>query len=132
MNRLSKNDIAKKVRLQKELEKARDKLEAVLNDLADQWDDLFAPIEEAVAAYNEVLATCREFTEDVHASMRDYFDSKSERWQESNVGEAYTDWMEQWEVSGIDYVEFEIPERPSPEQLDFAHVEHLEELPEEP
>ena len=72
----------------KKLTQAQAKLKAELVDRIDRLQsDLNAAIEEAEA-----------FREEVHDAQEEYYDERSEKWQEGASGEAYKEWMDEWEV----------------------------------
>jgi hypothetical protein len=54
-------------------------------------------IEEALAAYEELREEAQEFVDNCASDMSDYYDERSEEWQEGDVGSTYSEWMEQWQ-----------------------------------
>jgi seryl-tRNA synthetase len=78
-----------------------------------QLNDLGRKVQEAANAYNEVmeemntaLENVREWRDDVVGSLEDYIDNKSDKWQESDKGLAWTDLKNEWEGAELD--EFEL------------------------
>ena len=65
---------------------------AAAGDVA--WAAAWAAVEAAVAAYNAALAEASEFAQEVSGRIGDDIDEKSEKWQESEKGEAAGAWRE--------------------------------------
>lgn len=72
MKKLTKEQLKKKTALFEELEKARDQ-------------------------FNVMLEEANEFRQEMNDLMQEYFDEKSEKWQEGDAGSTYQDWMGEWE-----------------------------------
>ena len=108
--RLSKADAKRKAEL---VEKFREATSNVEDALSAVNDEIAAVVNQRlagpVAKYNAVLAEVQSFTETVGADFRDEFDSKSERWQESDAGQAADGLADEWESveTGCD---LEVPE----------------------
>ena len=102
--------------LHAEMEKAQE-LVAEANEIAAA----------AIAAYNETLASVREFSEDIASRLREELEGKSERYQESDKGQAALEFVEAWEneqFDDIEWTDIDPPEQPDPDYRDT-----LENLP---
>lgn len=62
----------------------------------------FAEVEKAHGALCDALAVLRDFRDEVAAETRDYYDDKSERWQQSDAGSEYEAWVDAWECADLD------------------------------
>lgn len=62
----------------------------------------FSEVEKAHGALCDAVATLRDFRDEVAAEMRDYYDDKSERWQQSDAGADYETWVDAWECADLD------------------------------
>lgn len=102
MVRLSKYEVEQKVNLVLKL-----------NDLASRTK---AFVEE----YNDIINSVNEFVEDIKQRQQDYFDDRSETWQESDRGCDYESWKDEWD-SFTELEEMECP--------DFDFIEEFENLP---
>jgi hypothetical protein len=71
--------------------------------------------------YNDVVENLNNFIEDQRSQMQNYFDGRSEKWQESDKGDAYQNWIDAWEIV-IDKVKY----------FDDVDILNEEELPDEP
>lgn len=86
----------------------------------------------AVAGYNEKIEDLKAMYLDLAQQGRDYFDDRSEKWQEGDAGQAYNEWLEQLENPEIESVEIDLPdelERPN-DLLNFDEIDWLP--PDEP
>jgi hypothetical protein len=62
--------------------------------------------EGAVMAYNGAVARAREWVQKTANGMRsEYDDSKTERWQDSQTGQAVSVWLDEWDNLDADLVE---------------------------
>ena len=78
----------------------QERLTAAHNELTDAiagfelaLEPLVTAVNAKVDAYNEALQDARGFLEDEANSAQEAFDEKSERWQESDKGQAVFEWM---------------------------------------
>ena len=111
-------------------------LEVAASVLHEEMEEVSRLINEAneiataaYAAYNETLANAREFAQDIASRLREELDARSEKWLESDKGQAATEMVERWEGEEFDDLEWEDidpPEQPDPEWRDT-----LENLPDE-
>jgi len=113
----------------------RDEIVAALTEKATVVEDAWArlteahdDLTEAIEAYNEALADAVGWRDDMAQEMQDYFDERSERWQEGEDGTAYGEWINEWQVADLE--ELVTPELP--DEPEFPHADTLEGLPEEP
>lgn len=90
--------------LSKEDSQRQDDLVRQLNEHAatirEQIDAVQAAIAElngAIAEYNGIVDDAVEFRDEIVAKMDDYMDERSEGWQTSESGEAYSSWKDDWE-----------------------------------
>ena len=111
-------------------------LEVAASVLHEEMEEVSRLINEAneiataaYAEYNETLANAREFAQDIASRLREELDARSEKWLESDKGQAATEMVERWESDEFDDLEWEDidpPEQPDPEWRDT-----LENLPDE-
>lgn len=62
----------------------------------------FDEVEKAHGALCDDLATLRDFRDELATEMREYYDDKSERWQQSDVGADYETWVDAWECADLE------------------------------
>lgn len=95
-----------------------------LREAEDEVNDAFDTLDSCVSEYNQKADEVNEFLREVEGDIDNYINEQSEQWQESERGEAYSSWLEEWALS-VDPIEVERPEIP-------IDVDTVEGLPEEP
>ena len=76
---------------------------ALIDKLTSATEALIASqTDEIVAAYNTTIAECEEFRSNVADRLRDEFDDKSEKWQESDAGSDADEFASTWEDLALD------------------------------
>jgi uncharacterized coiled-coil DUF342 family protein len=130
MKALSKKDAKRKAELVGEIQDKATELSTAVakfnEELAKLRDDLTATVND----YNEVVQTAEEFRADMLSQMQSYFDEKSERWQEGEAGQAYQQWINDWEGTPLTQIDLDLPDDIS-EPSDEASAE-LEGLADDP
>jgi uncharacterized coiled-coil DUF342 family protein len=129
MKRLTNEQIRKRDELISRLKKAYNNLEAEVDAYNKEVSDLRAKVESEVELLNEIIVETNEWIAEVAEQLQEYYDTRSEKWQVSDVGTEYADWVESFD-NEMDEVcvnfgeELESPWRDA--------VSFLEDLPEEP
>lgn len=90
------------------------------------WADTVA---DEISDYNTFVREAQEFIEEMRDEMQAYYDDRSEKWQESDTGTEYYDWIDAWET-GLDEIEDIQPEEI--DCPDFDAVETILNYPQEP
>jgi hypothetical protein len=132
MKRLSTEQEKTKRRLLAAALHQRDKLEQQVEAynaaVAAAWEKLAAAIEDVNAA----LAELNDFIGGVTGDMEAYADGRSERWQESDAGQNYLAWKDQWLAATLDDVDLDQPEDIDMPEVPIEQVEELPDAPDEP
>lgn len=126
--KLTKADMARRDDLINKLSELRDELEQRVEDVNDALDTAVEALRQGIVEYNELLEEARGFTADIVSQAQEDIADKSERWQESERGEAAQGWADEWENAY-----FEDVETPQIERIDLGALDHdgvLGELPE--
>lgn len=112
------DDIVAKLRAeQAEIDGALSEYEDAVTSGRDQ-------INEKIAAYNEKLTELREIVTEQVSAMDDYMGDKSEKWQDGERGQEYSEWKDTWDNAGasiddIEELQVEVPSEITwPEGLD--------------
>lgn len=94
------------------------KFETIKSDVETAREELRG----ATIAYNAALRVAHEFVEGVASAARERFDTRSERWQDSDKGQSAATWVEAWEsaASELENGELDEPEEGELEGLDIA------------
>lgn len=121
----SRDEIVSKLREQEE------RLDEVISEfnaaVEAKWDEIVAP---ALAKHKEALDEAREFCEQIAGDIQNFYDDKSEKWQEGDRGQAVEDMRSEWESVDLDEPTIEPPSEV--EKPWITHSASIEELPEEP
>jgi hypothetical protein len=93
--------------------------------LAQEW----AAVEKEAEALNAAVVDLNAFREEVTQGMEDFAGERSEKWQESEAGQNYAAWMEQWEGLRVEEVELE---RPADVDEPGVDLDGFDQLPDQP
>lgn len=127
--KLTKEETARRDEVTNAAGAARDALNAALDAYNERVAAAFAELKTAADAYNETCSSVRDFAEAVATRLRDDFDAKSERWQQSEKGQTVEAFVSAWEDFAAE--DFEPEEPLEVEGPDEELAEQLNKLPEE-
>ena len=119
MKSLSKATIAEKAGVSARLVAAAERLRSEIETYDAKVAALFDDVESARTAYNEAVDEANEWIAGVHSEMDGYASDRSEKWTESEVGEAFATWMGEYEL------ELEHAEISAPDSLDVPDLAEL-------
>jgi hypothetical protein len=125
--KLSKQDIQRRSSYVEDLEKAWGELGHAIGTYNEAVAKLREPVDQAAAKYNEVLGEAKAFVEDIASQADSDFDEKSEKWQESDKGEAAGEYRDAWQNIELDELTLDWPDAFGIQDPD--HVCELGELP---
>jgi oligoendopeptidase F len=107
----------------------RDDYETLINERFGHLEDRINNYNEAVISLRsahdecqEAIVKVREWVENIASDRRDKFDEKSEKWLESEAGDAASEWLEAWESFEIEDIELEIPSEIELPDLSFPEL----------
>src|SRR5262245_61417950 len=133
MRKLTKEAMAERDALQPKFDKAfealLDTVQAFNTLMEQQWET----VTQAVETYNAVVQEGREWVGEQTSDMEQFQLERSERWLESDAGQRYAAWIQQFETVDLRDVELEAPATLELE-LDgdkYAELENLAISPEE-
>jgi hypothetical protein len=130
MIRLSKGQQAQRDRLVSALENARASLLATVANYNETCGRARLAVESLLEHYSALLTEVEDFREQVSADQHSYHDDRPQRWQEGPQGEAYTGWMDAWDLP-LEDVSLEWPDEL--EEPDLDHPEFIrDDWPDEP
>ena len=127
--KLTKGEQKQKADFQLELAKAREELDAKVEDVNDALQTAIDALMDAVADYNSALERARAFATDIVSQAEEDFSDKSERWQEGERGEICRAWIDEWEQLSLDDIELPDIDRIVIDAED--HADLLDQLPDE-
>jgi hypothetical protein len=106
-------------------------------NLKSEWDEVVAAEEavtealdrynEALDSYNSIVTEVNEFKDGIVNALQEYFDEKSEKWQEGDAGQELEALKSEWEgieIEEIDHIQIEFPGDP-------GAADELDGLPDE-
>lgn len=75
-----------------------DKLAELYQELHDTVEELGSELLSDIGDLDRsCLEEAEQFAEEVRDSLTEFFDARSERWQESEKGQEYQSWIDEWE-----------------------------------
>jgi len=121
MKRINKAKLLEIAAVSGTCQEAAEKLTGAVEAYNEGLAALKAPLEAALQAYQEATAGLKELYEGIAQEAREYYDERSERWQEGEEGAAYNEWAEALEGFEIEEIEIDFPEEiDAPEVADFT------------
>jgi hypothetical protein len=127
--KLDKQEKERRDQIVADIYESAGKLEDAIAVYNDEMTKLRGPLDEAIRNYNEVVESARGFAEDIASAADCAIDDKSEKWQDSDNGQAAVLWKDEWESASFDEIEVEYPDDLTIDGID--HAATLDQLPEE-
>jgi len=118
MKRLPKEFEARRQQLIESLEAASGEVESAIERMNEVILEAKEEAEAAIEAYNSLVRDAAELRDEAQQAVQDYFDDKSDKWQESEAGEKYQTW-----INGFDDIEAIEIEVEFPSSIDCPDVE---------
>lgn len=119
--------------LQEKLQSASQRVESAIADfnanVSELWNDL---VLESLNDYNNLVEQAKEFVEKRCEQMQSCYDGKSEKCQQSEKGEAYQEWLNQWDEAQMELEEIDLTMPVEIDTPDFPAVEAIDALSAEP
>jgi hypothetical protein len=94
--------------------------QARLQELRLELERADAAIRDSVLRYNDTLEELTGWLADRNAEITEWYDQRSERWQDGEAGQQYAEWAEAFDPDALESIE--------PEGLD-ANATVLDYLP---
>lgn len=129
MKTIGKQAIAERDELQNKLGDAASEYTTALDEYNTAMQEEWRKVEAAVQNLNDAIAEANQWRSDVAAAIQEYMDGKSDKWQESDRGQAYASWKSEWEDSDLEEVSHSEPDDLTDDTIDY--VEALGNYPEE-
>lgn len=130
MKSLSRTDKQQYEQLSNELERLQFAVTGAIKIYnEDPTEENWANIQPQVEQFNDVVNRTNTFIEETHGTLDEYYDSKSEKWQEGETGEQFYEWVQAWEDIELDIIQVNrIAVGAKVEDLDID-LEVFQELP---
>lgn len=107
----------------KELLETYDEKSSEVDRLYILYVDAVSALNEKIADLNGAASDLESFRQSIFDQMEDYFDGKSENWQDGDTGSSYRDWMDEWSNASV-YQMDEVEEQ----GIDIPDVSLFEEI----
>lgn len=108
---LSEEQVAKRNKLTGELNAAKDKVDEAIAAYNDAIEPLWQSVADALQELNGVLESARELRDEIISDVDEYTLEKSDRWRESDRGQAVEAYKSEWEAAEIEEIELDEPEK---------------------
>lgn len=116
MKALTKASLADKSKHQQAIDVAVTELESAIGGYNETVNAAKQKVEDALKKLNDAISSADNWRDGIHADQESYFEDRSEKWQESDAGQNYSAWMDEWSQ------EFEQVELEYPEELEMPDV----------
>lgn len=131
MKKLSKAQLTERDEIVSQMNEAKDSVTTAVDDYNDALSPAREAVSTAVAEFNSAVEKANSFLGELASDAQNYFDERSEKWQEGDAGDQYNSWKEQFEDE-VEEATFDEPaELDLPEGIDEA-LDRLESLVETP
>src|SRR5438067_11684451 len=129
MTKLSKAELSRRDEVASRLRRTFEDLNKIVDEFNEAMAAAWEKVETSLTAHNEAIADANSFKNEITQEMQDYFDGRSEKWQDGEKGQTYQSWKETWEE------EFQEADLEKPDDLDVGELEDyaelIEQLPEQ-
>lgn len=116
MKTLSKAQRTELQTLSTKLQEAFYNLEDTVDKYNGEMESQWELVESALESYNDVVSEVSGFKDDVAGQIQEYIDERSEKWPETDNGQAITSWHDEVENFETEPLELESPESLSVDQ----------------
>lgn len=109
MQKIDKTQQAELSRLDQELDAAGDKLIEAIQTFNTWKQEWWQKVAEAQEAYNALVSEAKELVEGLRDEVETYYDERSEKWQESDRGQVYQGWLQEFQQIDLEEADLEEP-----------------------
>lgn len=129
--KLSKDECKQRTDLMAKLSEMRNAFETAIETYNETIQEARGSVEESAQALNDALEEARSFVADIANQGESDYAEKSERWQESDKGQAAQEWWQAWQEleSSLEPVEIDFPDGITVDVED--HADLLDNAPDE-
>lgn len=126
MKSISKEQLDRRTELAAKIEAAQARLLQDMNKFNEESRERYGAIEGSQRELNDLLEEVREFVDDIKLELESYYDEKSEKWQESDRGQEFYEWIGKWNMDDLYPIEVpECPELEIPTEINGEYEENL-------
>lgn len=100
---------AAKRKLDRSISRYNAEVEKATERYSNEVFGLYTELVPAVEAYNQAVSGLQEIISDTAERIRDEYEWRSEEWKETEKGECYLEWVEEWEDVHLEEFHIEEP-----------------------
>jgi exonuclease VII small subunit len=119
--KLTKAQLKQRDELTSKLDLGHSDLDEAIAIFNDAMRTAFEILQTELEKYNDVLEEAREFRDDIVSVFDDFISNKSEKWQESDKGQAAASLKDAWENLTLDQIDVDEPETLDPD-IEEVHI----------
>lgn len=127
--KLTKEELATRAALVQDLTEAANRLDVAVSEYNKMVDEHRPDVEKILSDYNNILSRAEEFCSGIAGTAETDMGDKSEKWMESEKGEAAQEYVNAWEGITLDEITIDWPDELVVGEL--GHATELDELPQE-
>lgn len=109
MQNLSKEQTARREQIYGDLTERESALNQAVVEFNLLLEERLVVVQEAQTSFNDSVARVNDFIGEIRDAQETYADCRSEKWRETEAGEAYASWMNDWDIE-LDEVDLDLPE----------------------
>ena len=134
MKKLTKSQKELKVEISSAIESSYEDLVEEIEEYNESEVKDRSTVKTAAEQYQAALADAKIFMDGLHGDMTEYYDARSEKWQEGDAGQNYQYWADQWDEANIEEYVLLFSESDEHEDVDSPEDQRdiFSDLPDEP
>lgn len=112
MRKVNKKQYAELEKLHSKMQEVYEQYTNKVNEVQEKIFDLIGEeLNSVIDDFNEVSSDLQNQIDEVYGETESYIYEKSDKWRESDKGEIYVDWSNEWNIqfAQLDHVEIEVP-----------------------
>ena len=122
MKRLTRKQETEKQILLGKMTEQKDALEVEIAQYNETMAEAWARVVEVHANLGAAVSDAEVFRQEINDAQEEYFDERSDTWQEGDAGSNYSCWKDDW---GQELV---IDELDSPDEVEMPDIEVIEQF----
>ena len=130
MKELTKQDLQDREALCQRLQTAHAALESAVEAYNDLLTRHWGNVDEASTAYQHIVDEVKGWCETIAEQIQEEIDGHQEKWQDSERGQVFVSWQQEYEQVNFEGLELDKPEPLSLDVSDQSEV--LDGLPDSP
>lgn len=130
--KLDKRDRKRRDEIVERLLASREKLEVAISDYNDAIEKAQTDLEEHIDDYNLILDDAIGLVDDVVSQAESDMEERSEKWQESDRGQAVQTWIDAIREIDLEAIKIDFPDPIEMAEEELSHADQISDMPDEP